>query len=989
MTETRNRLLLVGSVLLLCCLPLHGQTQAVNFDQATTFYKQGQYLSAYTLFIHPQLDRQGASEALLASYKLLCEIALEDPGATERTRIWAAQWPSAPLREQVYLNLGLMLVRQEQFDQAYQAFEKIAEKRLPRTLRASYHFEMGYAALQLELYDAAMTHFKATLKASPDMAHRQGATYYIGYIHYTHGQFEEALPYLDPLREWPTYSQLASVYALQARFYLKDYQRVIADGNPLYETADPSLKITLSKILSESFFALGKNDQARIFFDSYISQAQQLSRTDRYFSGILYYTLGDYALAAEQLQEVSLTTDSLGQNALYHLAESYIELKNKVGALEAFRQASQLFFDPAIREDAFFNYAKLSFDLNGDITAISDYRATYPNSPKLDEIQTYIAANNFLKQDYAAAVTALQAIQTPTADNIEALKRAAYLRGIQLYDSGSYRDAEAFFTLSGHDYWIAECQYRSNALTKAIGLWEQFIKTRSGIDTQQYNTAYFNVAYAYFKLADYPMALQWFNRYINLRGARQDYIADSYLRMGDANFAGHEHAEAETQYQNALNHHTVHPDYALYQIAMAQGVLDREEEKIQTLNTLMLEYPRSEYYSAALYERGRTYVQTTQYARAEQTFQTILASDLHSAYHAKALVELGLIQINSNNPDAALDYYKEVMRRFPESSDATNALAGIENIYVNKNDSQGYFDYVATLGIETGKTADEKELMVFASAEQLYLNQQNTAAITALHNFIAAYPESEKMPAAYFYLGECLSQTSKMQEAADAYLVVMQQPSGSFTELATRSYAQIQYNFENYALAADAYHSLLEIAVIENNKTEALRGLQWSFFKNKQYRNAITQSEKVLENTSFSEEDRRDAQYIQAKSYLALGQREQAIPLLQSLSKEADLPSGAEAFFLLCKDAFDTGQFDAAEALIYQFSDTETPQEYWIARAFLLLGDIYAEKGEWAQARATFESVRDGYSPEKPDDIAQLVAVRIKQCEDHEKEHEE
>jgi TolA-binding protein len=66
-----------------------------------------------------------------------------------------------------------------------------------------------------------------------------------------------------------------------------------------------------------------------------------------------------------------------------------------------------------------------------------------------------------------------------------------------------------------------------------------------------------------------------------------------------------------------------------------------------------------------------------------------------------------------------------------------------------------------SLGIDSGKTPGEKELMIFASAEQLYLDHSHAEAVTALNNFIKEYPKSEKIPAAHFYLGECLFQLAK------------------------------------------------------------------------------------------------------------------------------------------------------------------------------------------------------------------------------------
>ncbi|HNR28751.1 MAG TPA: hypothetical protein PKL12_09250, partial [Bacteroidales bacterium] len=226
------------------------------------------------------------------------------------------------------------------------------------------------------------------------------------------------------------------------------------------------------------------------------------------------------------------------------------------------------------------------------------------------------------------------------------------------------------------------------------------------------------------------------------------------------------------------------------------------------------------------------------------------------------------------------------------------------------------------------------------------------------------------------------SKLGKMQLAADAYLVVMKKPSGSFTELATRNYAVIQYDLEQYANAVDAYMSLNDIAQIENNRLDAQKGLMWSFYKNKQYRNAVVQSNKVLENKAFDNTVHVSAKYVKALSYLALGERAEALLLLEELSREHQTATGAEAYYLLCKDAFDSGDFEKAETMIYNFSDTETPQEYWVARAFILLGDIFAERGEWTQARATYESVQKGYKPSEPDDIARIVTMRIKKCEE-------
>ena len=53
---------------------------------------------------------------------------------------------------------------------------------------------------------------------------------------------------------------------------------------------------------------------------------------------------------------------------------------------------------------------------------------------------------------------------------------------------------------------------------------------------------------------------------------------------------------------------------------------------------------------------------------------------------------------------------------------------------------------------------------------------------------------------------------------------------------------------------------------------------------------------------------------------------------------------------------------EAKRWLDIYFSGRE-PDSYWLAKAFILLGDVYVKKGDNFQARATWQSVADGYSP--------------------------
>ena len=127
----------------------------------------------------------------------------------------------------------------------------------------------------------------------------------------------------------------------------------------------------------------------------------------------------------------------------------------------------------------------------------------------------------------------------------------------------------------------------------------------------------------------------------------------------------------------------------------------------------------------------------------------------------------------------------------------------------------------------------------------------------------------------------------------------------------------------------------------------------------------------------------REAEYVRAKSLLATSRREEAFAILAALASEPSTAEGAEASYLLIQDSYDRGAFEEVEDRVYAFSDSGTGQVYWLAKAFIVLGDAFVEMDNLEQAKATFESVAQGYTPSgDDDDIPQSVDMRLKKLSD-------
>jgi len=139
----------------------------------------------------------------------------------------------------------------------------------------------------------------------------------------------------------------------------------------------------------------------------------------------------------------------------------------------------------------------------------------------------------------------------------------------------------------------------------------------------------------------------------------------------------------------------------------------------------------------------------------------------------------------------------------------------------------------------------------------------------------------------------------------------------------------------------------------------------------------------VLADTRSDAHTRIEADYVKAKSYLASSRRDEAFAILERLASDVSGEYGAESAYMLVLDSYDRGEFEQVETKVYAFADAGSGQTYWLAKCFIVLGDSFMERDDVEQAKATFESVRDGYSPSGPDDdVLDNVRMRLKRIEE-------
>ncbi len=966
-------------------------TRSSAFSRGLRLYDKRMYSRARTVF-DEIYENTGSTEA--KGYSILCSTSLETYGYVHDIESFVAEYPSSEMIPLLRFAHAVNLFEQGRYAECAEIFGGMEPEQLRRSSRTEYMFKYAFSAQETGDYNKAYELFTQVV-SQPKSDYTAPSQYSLGYICYKRNEFAEAIDWFSKSGKDRRFSEMSDYYTLECRFMLGEYDYVLKNGPRLSETVPSDRRPRLNRMIAESALVTGDAATAKKYYDLSAYGKSEMNRSDRFFAGSVLYAVGDYAGAIENFEKMEDRTDSLGQIADYHMAYSYIKMKNKVAAMEAFREASMRSWDKSIEKDAMFNYAKLAFDLNTDVSVFREYLRRYPETDSQD-IYGYIALTALYSRDYQGAIDAYDNIDELTGEMRRNYVKANYLRAKQLLSAGSFRAAvpclkAVTFYSDGNDsfnqlarYWLAEAYYRSGSYADAVSVSRSLYNISALGGTQEGSLIPYNIGYAYYRLGDYDLAVKWFDEYAMQQSwtytrSSSDFRKDALTRIADCSFIRGDYKAAAEAYGTVADSYRDPDDvYPYLQAAVAYGLDGKLSKKIERLAEVKEAKPEAEHYADAMLELGRAYVEAKDGGAASECFDRVIDGVKDSSYVAQALLEKAMQARNSKRRDEALGYYKRVAENMAGTEYADNALLAIESIYQSEGRAKEYLAYIGSIGKGASKTDEEKDDFFFASAEQLFLDREYGKAMSALAEYVQEYPSGRNRDKAGFYMAECLRLTGDYERARDAYEEVIDRGESVFVQTAMFRYAELSFTLEHWNEAYLAYTSLYgKVSSGETGKS-ALVGRMRSAYRARLYPEAEECAGAVAASDSVSVGLLREAEYVRAKSLLSLSRRDTAYELFARLAKDPADAYGAESAYLLVQDKFDRADYRAVEELVYAFSDSGTRQNYWLAKAFLVLGDSFAEQGDLRQARATFESVRDGYKPvSDTDDIPDNVRMRL------------
>ena len=911
-------------------------------------------------------------------------------------KTYLQQYPYTTFADEVNFMQGVLLVEKGRYKQALKLLEPIDIDALTRPHQLDYSFYRGYAYLMQQEYQRASLYFHYLSKSSNRYTVR--GAYYYAYCMYKLEKYDKALPALKLVENESSYSKTVPYYLVQIEYAMGKNEEVEARAKALLQERPDNLNNgELHRILGEIYYQKEDYTEAVNHLKQYTAaaaeQKEEILRNDLYMLGAANYRLGQYEEAVKALKQVKQEKDTISEAACLTMGNAYVQLGQPEQAKLSYQAAVSIDITPAIKEEAAYNYALCTYQsssaLGESVRAFNDFLRDFPESKYEGRIYQLLSDALMQSKNYAAAIATLDSINNPSPKMRQTKQYLRYQLGADNFLQGkmqqsvdwmteviAHKDESDIYTTEAY-YVRAEANYRLRNYKACEQDLTSFFGRPDAKRSDNYRIARYLQGYTYFSQNKYDKAREAFSVYIDAALATEPTYADALNRIGDCYFNARQFAQAITYYSQVAKLQASGADYALFQKGYALGLQHKYTDKISVLRELVKRYPKSDYADDAVYEIARAQLQKDDERGAIGTYEQLLASYPHSTLARKASLERAMLYRNLRQNQEAIAAYRQTIEKYPATEEAYTALDALQALYVEAGNVDEYLKYTKNLSKINMNVTTAEDSLLYAAAEMQYMQAAYQKATVSLSNYLTQYCAGGRYcTTARYYLADSYYRLGKSSEALAQYVILAEMNANPYQEESATRVAEICYDKSDYACALDAFYRMHALASTRENLTVARLGILRCSQALGRHQAAIDISEQILSDTPVDEETRLEARYGRAKAYVALKQWSKAQADLKALSAEVRTAQGAEAKYLLAQSYYELKDYDAAEAQVMEFTQMNTQQQYWLARALVLLSDINRERGELFQARQYLLVLQQNYMI-KGDDIPSIINSRI------------
>ncbi|MDP3313151.1 tetratricopeptide repeat protein [Lutibacter sp.] len=944
-----------------------------EYNHAVSLYQSKAYMAAQQQFdiLKSQFDYSSELKANCEYYAAYCAIKLEQPNADDLMIQFVEKYPTSTKRNGAFLEVADYYFKIGKYAYATKWYARVSTPNLTFKQEEEFNFNYAYALFATKNYAKAKNYFLPLLDSAEYGAK---AKYYYGYIAYNQDDYETADKYLSEVVEDSSFKTDVSYYLADMNFKLGKFDKALEHGLPLLSSAKGLEHSEISKIVGESYFNLKNYTSAITHLKNYKGKRGKWNNTDYYLLGYSYYKQNDFENAVSTFNKIIEGSNHVAQNAYYHLGECYLKLDKKQEALNAFKNASSMNFSPEIQQDAWLNYAKISYDIGNPYKSVpevlKEFISLYPNSTHKNEINELIISSYITSKDYAGALDYLK--NKKTAKEKKLYQMAAFFRGVELFNDGDFSAAKQSFENSISEptdpkltaratFWKGESNYRLNNFSASLFDFESFEKLSISSSTPEYENLYYNLGYANYKKLDYSSAIDSFKKFINKNSQDKLKINDAYLRVGDAYFVSRKYNDAITYYTKVIERNGADSDYAHFQKAISYGLTNNETAKIKELNSFIKTFQRSAYKDDALYILGDTYFKKNDHRLALENFDQLITSYPKSTLVSKSMLKKGLIYYNTDKNEQAIATFKSIVSKYPNTAESKQAVKNTRQIYVDLGRVDEYATWVK--GINFVNVSDaELDNDTYESAEKQFLQGNHSKAITGFQKYLQSFPNGIHKLKAHFYAAQSLFSQNNLAEAILHYTSVVKEESNEFSEISLSQLALIYLKNNDWKNAIPILERLEKESNSSQNTTFAQSNLMKGYYEAKNYDQAVNYAEIVLQNAKLETRIKSDAHLIIARSAIKTSNLSKARAAYKEVEKIASGEVKAESLYYKAFFENSNGNYEVSNQIVQQIAADFGAYKYWAAKGLVVMAKNHHQLKDAFQATYILESVITNFS---------------------------
>lgn len=952
-----------------------------KFNEAKEYFQKEQYSLAYPLFrelLHDVKETDKANTAITVQeikyYTTVCALKQNESRAEDEAQEYINLQKNNARVQMMSFHLAEYYFRTEKFGNAIEQYDQTNIANLSNREIADMKFHQGYSYFNLQNFAKAKPLFNSirTIKDDPNYI---DANYYYGFLAFRDKEYNQALESFRIVENEKNYSTVVPYYIAQINYIqgrkdeaIQYIEQKLASGS-----SSQYYDLELKQLIGHAYFEKGAYAKALPYLEDYVSRSKKVRREDLYELSYCYYQGNNLSKAIDGFKQLSGKDDSLSQHAMYLLGDAYLRTGQKSNARNAFLFCSSNSSNAEQKEIAKYQYAKLSYELGYQdeaINSLSSFLADYPNSKFNIEAKELMIDMLAKTNNFKDAQAMLESLDKPSDNAKKLYPRILYGRATEMINDSRMTEANELLDKVLADpnnasvkafayFWKGEIGYRNNQLDTAIKYYQLYVSAGSptGGEANSINARY-NLGYSYLRKENYPVAQTYFEPLTMAPALNTSaFHQDVYIRTADVYFMQKKYPTAKMMYDNVIKLSWPAEDYATFQNAMLAGVKSASE-KISLMNTMIRKFPNSSLVTDANMEVANTYMGEEKFRDAIPYLGNVAKNTTNTALIPQAYLKMGTAYYNIDNNAEALKQFKILVDQYPNTPEAEDALDNVKTIYIEDGKPEEYADFMRQAGRPL--SVDTEDSLTYAAAERQYDDQNINGALTSFNNYIQKFPNGAHVLEANFNLAEIYNTKKDWNNALPKYQAVIAGAPNQYAERSALIAARICFfELKDYARAEAFYGQLKQWAVGQENKLEAMRGLLRCQYQQEKWTEAVENAKELTEAKGSSADDKTLANMAIAKSYEVGGQYDLAITNFKSVVQLNKAALAAEARYEIAYCWFQVNKLAESEKAAMETINKSGSYDYWITKAYILLGDIYFKQKDYFNAKATLQSVVD------------------------------